>query len=313
MKDFSHTRLADGGEFDIIRRMLTRWGARAGGIGDDAAVISSIGDRALVASTDSSVENVHFRRAWLSAFEIGYRATTAALSDLAAMAAKPLGMLVAMGIPDDWLPEIDDLADGIGDAAATGSAPILGGDISKATELSLTITVLGAARSPLMRSAAHPGDFVYVTGKLGGPHAALAAFLRGEKPSAEARARFARPVARIEEAAWLSDQGASAAIDISDGLASDLKHVAMASDVRIVVELDALPVLGSVSRSDAARSGEEYELAVTSPMPLDTSEFQKTFGLDLTAVGKVEKGKSEVVFMSSGKEIDVGRGYLHFR
>jgi thiamine-monophosphate kinase len=91
-----HTPIGKGIEFDAIRRMIERWGLNARSVGDDAAVIPSIGDRSLVVSTDTSVENVHFRREWLSAQEIGYRATAAALSDLAAMAARPLGILVAI-------------------------------------------------------------------------------------------------------------------------------------------------------------------------------------------------------------------------
>jgi len=313
LKDHSHIRLGDGGEFDLIRRMLERWGARASGIGDDAAVIDAIDDRSLVASTDISIENVHYRRDWLSPYEIAYRATTAALSDLAAMAALPVGILVAMGIPDDWRKDIDCLADGIGDAAAAVKAPILGGDMSKATELSLTVTVLGAASPALKRSAARSGDLVYVTGRLGGAKSALDALLRDEEPTSEERERFAHPAARIDEAIWLSDNGATAAVDISDGLASDLEHVAKASNVRIVVDLDAVPLFGSVKAADAVRSGEEYELVVTSSLALDTAGFQKMFGLDLTRIGKVEQGEAEVVFMSAGEEIEVGSGYLHFR
>lgn len=293
--------------------MADHWGPRASGIGDDAAIIPSLGERSLIASTDTSIENVHFRREWLSPFEIGYRATTAALSDLAAMAAEPLGILVAMGIPDDWRKDIDGLADGIGDAAAAAKASILGGDMSKATELSLTVTVLGTATAVLARSGANPADLVYVTGRLGGPKIALDAFLRGEKPPEAARERFVHPAARIDESRWLAQHGATAAIDISDGLASDLEHVAKASDVRIVVQLDAVPVLESATAADAVRSGEEYELAITSRSPLDCDEFHRKFGVGLTRIGIVEQAEPEVVFMSAGEEIDVGSGYLHFR
>ena len=147
-----HTPLGAGGEFDAIRRMLERWGPHARRIGDDAAVITSLGDRGLVVSIDTSVENVHFKRDWLSPCEIGYRAAASALSDLAAMGAKPLGMLVAMAIPDEWRKQIDGLTDGIGDAARAVDAPILGGDMSRSGELALTFTVLGAAREALFRT-----------------------------------------------------------------------------------------------------------------------------------------------------------------
>src|SRR5688572_23745115 len=130
----SHVALGGGSEFDLIRRILERWGTIAKGIGDDAAVLS-VPDGELVISTDSSIENIHFRRGWLEAQEIGYRAAAAALSDIAAMGARPLGMLVAMGIPEGWRSSIDGLTDGIGESARAFDSPIIGGDISRATEL----------------------------------------------------------------------------------------------------------------------------------------------------------------------------------
>lgn len=307
-----HTPLGEGGEFDVIRRLLERWGPRARRIGDDAAVITSLGERAVVVSIDTSVENVHFRREWLRPEEIGYRAAAAALSDLAAMGATPLGMLVAMAIPDSWRDSIDALADGIGDAAGVTHAPILGGDMSRATELSLTITVLGTAREVLSRASAHPGDRVYVTGRLGGSRAALLAFQSGGQPDPAHRERFARPVPRIAEAVWLAENGATAAIDISDGLAADAGHISHASCVRVVIDLDKVPVIDGVQPLEALRSGEEYEVLVTSPEQLDTESFGRRFGVELTEIGLVERGEHEVRVMRDGEQIEVPGGYLHF-
>jgi thiamine monophosphate kinase len=101
-----HISLASGKEFDLVRAMIARWGTAASGIGDDAAVLDLPPGERVVVSTDASVEGVHFRRDWLTATEIGYRATAAALSDLAAMAAAPRGLVVALGIPERWLPEV---------------------------------------------------------------------------------------------------------------------------------------------------------------------------------------------------------------
>jgi thiamine-monophosphate kinase len=307
-----HTPLGTGAEFDVIRRLLERWGPRARRIGDDAAVITSLGERAVVVSTDTSMENVHFRREWLRPEEIGYRAAAAALSDLAAMGAKPLGMLVAMAIPDNWRASIDALSDGIGDAAGAVDAPILGGDMSRASELSLTITVLGTARDVLARSNARPGDRVYVTGRLGGSRAALLAFQSGREPNAADRERFAHPVPRVQEAVWLADNGASAAIDISDGLAADAGHVACASRVRFDIDLDRIPVVEGVTPLDALRSGEEYEVLATSAEDLDVETFSRLFKLELTKIGSVERGDPEVRVMSNGQQIEVPHGYLHF-
>jgi thiamine-monophosphate kinase len=307
-----HTRLASGGEFDVIRRMLERWGRHAQGIGDDAAVISPPAGESLVVSTDASVENVHFTGEWLSPSEIGYRAAAAALSDLAAMGAQPLGMLVAMAIPEHWIRDIDAISDGIGDAARVAGAPILGGDMSRARELSLTFTVLGTARNVLLRRGARSGDHVYVTGRLGGPGAALRALAGHRAPRAIDRARFARPVPRIREALWLAGRGATAAIDISDGLSSDLQHLAAASGVCIKVDLSHVPAIEGISSQDAAVSGEEYEIAVTAPRELDAEEFRRSFDVDLTMIGTVEDGEPGVDFLLGGEPVEVPRGYLHF-
>jgi thiamine-monophosphate kinase len=307
-----HTSLGPGAEFDSIRRMLERWGPHARRIGDDAAVITSPGDRSLIASTDASIENVHFRREWLSPSEIGYRAAASALSDLAAMGATPLGMLVAMGIPEHWRAELDAIADGIGEAARAVDAPVLGGDMSRSAELALTFTVLGSARAVLLRSGARPGDHIYVTGRLGGPGAALRALSENREPGSDYRRRFAHPVPRIREAIWLGERGATSAIDISDGLSSDLWHIAVASKVSMKVDLTAVPLIEGVSAEEAVHSGEEYEIIVTSAVEIDPDAFNSRFNLNLTRIGSVEQGDTGVEFFRDGSRVEVQRGYLHF-
>jgi len=256
---------------------------------------------------------VHFRRGWITPQEIGYRATAAALSDLAAMAAEPLGILVAMTLPDSWREHLDEIADGIGEAAAGCSTRILGGDLSGGRDLALAITVLGAAERPLLRSGAHAGDLVYVTGTLGGPLAALNAFLDNRPPSPEDRARFAHPVPRIREAIGLAKRGVSAATDISDGLAADLENIAVASGVCISISLDRLPVVSGVSPAEAAGSGEEYELVVTSPVALEAQAFEREFGLPLTQIGAVEAGRPLVSVFDHGAPVPTPVGYFHFK
>jgi thiamine-monophosphate kinase len=283
----THLDLGRGTEFDMIRSLLARWGTAARGGGDDAAVVQVPAGQRLLASTDTSVENVHFRHGWLSPREVGYRAGAAAVSDLAAMAATPLGMLVALTLPERWRPHFTALGDGLADIANEAAVPILGGDLTRGAELSLTITVLGAAARPLLRDGARPGDAVWVTGRLGGPGLALRALERGSQPLPAHRERFAHPVPRLREAHWLRERGATAAIDCSDGVAADLCHVAAASGVRIALDLDRLPRVSGASADDAARSGEEYELVVTGPGSLDAAAFEREFGLPLTAVGSV--------------------------
>jgi thiamine-monophosphate kinase len=293
--------------------MLGRWKTTAEGIGDDAAVLPLDAAGSLVVSTDLSVENVHFRRAWISPKDIGYRATAAALSDLAAMAAVPLGILVAMTLPESWRDSIDNIADGIGEAAECSSTHIVGGDLSDGRELSLAITVLGKAERPLRRSGARTGDRVYVTGTLGGSLAALFAFIGERQPSPEDRARFTRPIPRIPEALWLAKRGVTSAIDISDGLAGDLSHVAVASGVSISIDLDRIPTVSGMTPSDAAGSGEEYELAVTSRAALDENAFTSEFGIPLTEIGTVEAGPPIVRAFDHGSPVPIPPGYVHFR
>jgi thiamine-monophosphate kinase len=308
----AHTALGEGAEFDAIRRMIERWGPAARRIGDDAAVITTGGDRSLIASTDTSVENVHFKREWLTPAEIGYRAAASALSDLAAMGARPLGMLVAMAIPEHWRGDLDSLSDGIGEAALAADAPVLGGDTSRSAELALTVTVLGTAHDVLYRTTARPGDRVYMTGNIGWSGSALSALQNGKTPSSEARARFARPMPRVKQGVWLAEQGAVSAIDISDGLSSDLRHLACASRVSMNIDVEKIPVPDGIDPLEALQSGEEYELACTSPSDLDIDAFEQRFNLSLTKIGTVARGEPGVVFSLIGDNVEVPSGYLHF-
>jgi thiamine-monophosphate kinase len=307
-----HLPLGSGAEFDAIRAMLHEWGPRASGIGDDAAVLDVPSGQRLVVSTDASFEGVHFRREWLSGQEIGARAVTAALSDLAAMAAAPLGLLLALGVPESWQQELDEIARGVGHAAGDADCPIVGGNLTRARELSLTITVLGAAERPLRRDAAREDDIVFVTGRLGGSGAALHALQAGRVPDAEHMSRFASPRARLREARWLAAAGARAAIDVSDGLGADLTHLARASGVTIELEVDRIPCVDGIQPADALASGEEYELVAAVPpdAPPDTGAFEARFGIPLTRIGVARPASGEPV-RAIGARVDPARGHDH--
>ncbi|HMI56832.1 MAG TPA: thiamine-phosphate kinase [Gemmatimonadaceae bacterium] len=306
--------LGPGKEFDIIRQLLASWGPRAMGIGDDAAMVNVPAGEQLVVSADSSVEHIHFERAWLTPREIGYRATMAALSDLAAMAAAPLGILLALGLPKSWIDAAGEIGDGVGDALDRAQTLVRGGDITGATDLTLALTVLGSTSAPLRRNGARLGDTVYVTGALGGPGAALAAWQRGEVPSASARERFAHPVARITEARWLARSGARAGIDISDGLLADAEQMATASGVRIQIDLERVPLHEGVSARDAAVSGEEYELIVCAAA-LNVSAFERANGVSLTAIGRVLEPVPDGIGITArmnGERLAPAMGFRHF-
>jgi len=309
-----HVRMGPGAEFDAVRALLAQWGPAAEGVGDDGAVLDVPAGSKLVVSTDTTVEDVHFRRAWLAPHEIGWRATQAALSDLAAMGAAPLGVLLALTLPAGWRTDLAVLAEGIADATRASGVPIVGGDVTDGDRLALAITVLGHAVHPLARGGARFGDAFYVTGRLGGPGAALAAWERGDMPHPAHRERFARPVARLAEGQWFAAHGATAAIDLSDGLAGDAAHLASASGVRCVLDLGGIPCADGIDMSDALASGEEYELLVAAPA-LDRTAFASAFAdVPLTRVGRVEPavGSGEVAAERDGRPVALPRTYDHF-
>ena len=303
--------LGPGKEFDIVRSLLAEWGKSAERIGDDAAILEVPKGEKLVVSTDTSVDGVHFQRDWLNYFEIGYRATASALSDLAAMAARPLGLVIALTLPEGDRHDVRTIAEGIREGASAVLCPIVGGDLSAGKILSLTITALGSVVRPLSRAGAKPGQRVYVTGRLGGPAAALRAWLSGKEPSERDRARFANPVPRIDAAIGLAERGATSAIDVSDGLIADIAHVAAASKVCIEVDLARIPRLEGISPLEAANSGEEYEIVVTAP-ELDVVQFTSEFGLDLTEIGRVVAGPPGVELLKDGKQVTAPAGFDHF-
>ncbi|HEU4586728.1 MAG TPA: thiamine-phosphate kinase [Gemmatimonadaceae bacterium] len=307
----AHSGLGPGREFDAVRRLLALWGDAAGGIGDDAAVLDVPSGERLVVSADSTVESFHFRRDWLSARAVGWRATVSALSDLAAMAATPLGVLVSLSLPESWRADLDELARGIGEAVQGAGTRIVGGDLTAANELAIAVTVLGHTAAPLTRAGACPGDTLYATGMFGGPRAAIEALLHGEEPSPLARERFEHPMPRIREARWLAAHGAHALIDVSDGLAGDAGHIAAASGVTIELTLDTIPTISGSSPLEAASSGEEYELLIAAPR-LDTSAFERELGLPLTAVGRVVSGEPVVRAWLAGERVALPGGFDHF-
>ena len=304
--------LGPGKEFDLLRALLAEWGNFAERIGDDAAVLEVPAGEKVVVTTDTSVDGVHFRRDWLNHFEIGYRSTAASLSDLAAMAARPLGIVIAMTLPESDRKDARAIAVGIGEGASAVMCPIVGGDLTSGTTFSLTITALGSVVHPLSRAEARVGQIVYVTGALGGPAAAVRAWNAGREPSDRDRARFAAPVPRIDPAIALAGLGATSAVDISDGLVSDVAHIAAASKVRIEIDSERIPRVPGVSAIEAACGGEEYELAVTAG-PIDVDKFREEQGLDLTEIGRVVAGSPGITLLENGKSVPLPRGYDHFQ
>ncbi len=314
-------RLGPGPEFELIRDFLAAAAApsdAAVGAGDDAAVLRPPAGEALVLGTDLAVEDVHFRREWMTWESVGYRTVAAALSDLAAMAARPLGALLSVALP----PELDrevalSLAAGAGACLRAAGTGLAGGDLSRSPgPVVLDAVAVGSAERPVLRSGLRPGDALWVTGALGAAAAAVADLSGGLEPDPRARRAFERPRPRLEEARWLAERAElSALIDLSDGLAGDAAHLAAASETGLEIELEALPMaepLRGYARPEAARrlalgGGEDYELLVGAShdalAPL-AAAFEARFGIELTRVGRVVDGEGVRWLGPDGRPVD---------
>jgi thiamine-monophosphate kinase len=307
--------LGPGPEFDRIRAIARALGDRAAGLGDDCAIVPG-GPDAICLSVDLSVEGVHFDRRWLAPAEIGWRAAAAALSDLAAMGAAVDGVLVGVAAPRSDPAELFvDLMRGVGDAVQAVGGRVYGGDLTGGDRLTISVTVVGRAARPIMRSGAGPGDGVFVSGTLGGARAALVRWQAGGSPDPRARARFARPEPRIALGRWLADHGATAMLDLSDGLAGDARHLAAASGVHLEIDLALIPVGPGVPEAAgsedpaafAARGGEDYELLVTVPSDFVPAAAPAP---GLVRVGSVSPGAG-VRFSRGGRAVELA-GFDHF-
>jgi thiamine-monophosphate kinase len=223
------------------------------GIGDDAAVLAPTGEL-LVWTVDAAVEGVHFRRDWMSFEDVGFRSLMAAASDVAAMGARPRGVLSALVLPDDFGDEwLDSLTRGQAEAAAALATAVVGGNLARGSELSVTTTVLGSAPKPLLRKGALPGDVLAVAGPLGLAAAGIEALKSGITSAAVecAIAAYRRPRALIDEGAAAAAR-AHAAIDVSDGLALDAIRLARESGVGLVLEAEKVRATGGTELGAAA-------------------------------------------------------------
>ena len=322
------------GEFERIEDMLQ---VAAGlprppevllGPGDDAAVLQPADGERIVVSVDLSIEGIHFRREWLTWEAIGYRATAGALSDLAAMAARPLGALISVALPLELERTVyEQLAAGVTDALRQAEAVLLGGDTSRSPDAAvMDVTVIGSVSEPVTRSGAQSGDQVWVTGRLGGAARAVFDRTSGLEPAPAARRRFERPVFRWREARWLAERGVPhAMIDLSDGVAGDAAHVARASDRRLRLRIDRLPLDEtlegwadeSLAFRLAAGGGEDYELLFTAAagrVDRVRDAFQRTFELELTRIGEVQEGSGVTWIDRAGEPVDppAPAGFDHF-
>lgn len=263
---------ADVGEFGLIDRITAGLGASGPvrlGAGDDAAVLRPAGD--LVVSTDTMVEGVHFRTDWSSAEDVGRKAVAACVSDAEAMGAAPIAVVVSLAIPKQTAAEwVYDFSSGVRAECERCGAQLVGGDTTSAPAIVITATVLGdlGGVPPVTRSGARPGDVVAFAGRLGWAAAGLAALTRGFRSPRAVVIAHRVPEPPYGQGRVAADAGATAMVDVSDGLLADLAHVARASGVAI--ELDS-------SAFEATEPQQAVAAAIGGGNPLD---FQLTGGED---------------------------------
>lgn len=338
------------GEFGLIKALVGELGDAAAEIlipeGDDAAVWEPGGTA--LATTDALTEGVHFRREWTSAEDLGFKSISVNISDIAAMGGRPSLALIALGLGSglkaEWL---GGLYRGIADACRQYGLKIGGGDTFRTDRLTLAVTVLGTPPKDgvVGRRGAREGDLLYVTGELGDAAAGLAYLkarqlegrLKGKtrksgrgktaEEMAVALARLNRPVARLAEGEAAAGAGASAMIDVSDGLAGDAIHLAAASGVGVTIHAEALPIgsgalaaerlLGETPKRLALSGGEDYELLIA--VPADRAKELESAvtaaGTKLTAVGEVVAPSNGYKLENEGSSLDLSGlgGFDHFR
>jgi len=310
--------ISDLGEFGLIEAIaaaLPRSDRTVVGIGDDAAVLTAPDSR-VVATTDLLVEGRHFRRDWSGPADIGAKAAAQNLADVAAMGAVPVALLVGFAAPGDlavaWA---RDLVAGIAEECARAGATVAGGDVSGAEAIVLAVTALGdlAGRDPVTRAGARPGDVLAYAGVLGESAAGLAlleAGLARPAPLIAAHRRPAPPYRAGPEAAGL---GATAMIDVSDGLLADAGHLARASGVQIDIDSGRLPANPALAAAATAlgrpgvldwvlTGGEDHALAATFPAGRELPP-------GWTVIGQVRGGHGVLV---NGKAVTGRPGWDHF-
>ncbi len=246
--------------------------------GDDAAVVVPPAGPLLL-SVDTMVEGVHFTRRHLSLADVGWKALTTAVSDIGAMGGRPGHALAAVCVPPDA--DLDQVVVGLGEAATRWGCPVVGGDLTEAPVLVLSISVTGSTEGverPVTRSGASPGDVLFVTGPLGASAAGVRQLQEGVADEGSPLvAAHRRPEARLAEGWQARLAGATAMMDISDGFSLDLHRLAEASGVGVVVE--EVPVAAGASFEEALGGGEDYELIVATPDPAALLERFRSAGL----------------------------------
>jgi thiamine-monophosphate kinase len=308
-------------ERELIRRIRQSAGSRkrrAGqGIGDDCAVLSLPRGHEALITTDFTLEDVHFRREWHPADSVGHRCLTRGLSDIAAMGGIPISAFLSLALPAD-LPQkwVDGFISGLLRLAKTYKITLAGGDTAQSPAGILAdIVALGSvpAGTAVLRSGARAGDWLYVTGKLGKSAAALQQLREGEKLDAALQKHYFYPEPRIAVGQFLRKKKlASAMIDLSDGLSTDLQHICEESGTGAAIEADALPgSRGPEGIQLALHGGEDYELLFAARPKRRIPKL--IAGIPITRIGEITSGKQMKLLRHDGKwQTLEAHGWEHF-
>ncbi len=325
----------DLGEFHVIHLLADAAGAKGDvaaqsglllSIGDDAAAWEG-SDDSTVLTTDTMVEEVHFSLDWTGWRDLGWKAIATNQSDVAAMGCTPKYAVVSLGLRGDLPVEgLTEMYRGMAAACAANGGAVVGGDVVRSPTFFVTVAMTGSAegdRPLLTRDAAKPGDVVAVTGRLGSSAGGLQILrddlARDSEAETYLRNAHNRPTPRVREGRALRTLGATAAIDISDGLVDDLGKVSVASGVGIDLLAESIPVDERLKRAFpddwltlALSGGEDYELAFAAPADVVAKVAEK-LDLPMTAIGRVREGAGIRVLDADGVEIPVDRGgWDHF-
>lgn len=336
-------RASDGrGELALIQQIRQRVARAPGrvplGIGDDCALLRVSANEEVAVTTDLSIDGRHFRLDWHPAEAVGHRTLARGLSDLAAMGARPLGAFLSLGLPRElakggtsgsW---VTRFYDGLLALAETHGAVLAGGDLAESPVALADVVLVGAVPrgKALLRSGARAGDELYVTGALGGAAAGLArlaAWSVKAKSNARGKNRgipqdFAAELAahlypqpRVKQGLWLQRRRtATAAIDISDGLSTDLAHLCEESGVSAEVDATLLPVHASATLEQTLHGGEDYELLFTAPK--DARVPAAIAGVAVTRIGRMvprRAGRPQITLIDGRRKLPlIAKGWEHF-